>query len=262
MLAVQVARHAAIDWYSEKTNTLLKQAAELLNLPLDKLVTQTHRLAVDIAHHDYYEGVPQVAALLLQDRQAPLSTATVKTKAKADAAAVCLMPQVNLLQDTMLQLKQALVAKKDTDDIVHLVLQGMHDGIGLNRVVFARVDTERRHLRAHTIVGAENDPVFNRFSIQLNTPHLFVRLMDKSAAICINDDNREQYWRMVPVEFQKLIGTNSFMAMSVFADGELMGVVYADRHTSDCQLDAVSYKYFKTFCNALGQALHVLQKAS
>ena len=56
--------------------------------------------------------------------------------------------------------------------------------------------------------------------------------------------------------------TNSFTAMSVFANGELFGMVYADRHTSDCQLDNVSYNYFKKFCNSLGQALHVLQRAS
>lgn len=172
------------------------------------------------------------------------------------------MPQVNQLQNVLNQLKLAIVSKKSADEILHIVLQGMHDGIGLNRVVFARLDTERRFLRASTIVGAENDPVFNRFSIQLNTPHLFVKLLDKAAAFCINDDNRNQYWQMVPAEFQTLIGNNSFMAMSVFANNELFGVVYADRHTNDGQLDAVSYKYFKTFCNALGQALHVLQNAS
>jgi HD-like signal output (HDOD) protein len=263
MLAVQLARHAAIDWYSSKTNTLLKQAAEWLNVPLDKLVTQTHQLAVDIAQHDHYQGVLQAAALLIQDRPALQTAVGEKPAAKTEShAAVCLMPQVNLLVDILNQLKQALVLKKDTDEIVRIVLQGMHDGVGLNRVVFAKLDADRRYLRASAIVGAENDPVFNRFSIKLNTPHLFVRLLDKSQAVCINDENRDQYWRMVPVEFQKLIGTNSFTAMSVFANGELFGMVYADRHTSDCQLDNVSYNYFKKFCNSLGQALHVLQRAS
>ena len=172
------------------------------------------------------------------------------------------MPQVSLLQDILNQIKQAIVLKQGSDEIIRLVLQGMHDGIGLNRVVFAKLDPDRRYLRASAIVGAENDPVFNRFHIKLNTPHLFVRLLDKSAAICINDGNREQYWRMVPVEFQKLIGTNSFMAMSVFANGQLVGMAYADRHTSDCQLDDVSYNYFKKICNTLGQALQVLRQAS
>jgi HD-like signal output (HDOD) protein len=263
MLAVQVARHAAIDWYSDKINTFLKQAADWLNVPLHKLTTQTHRLAVDIAHHDYYEGVPQTAALLILDRASQPHPAAAKPESKPEKhAAVCLMPQVNLLQDVLNQVKIAVAARKDTDEILRIMLQGMHDGIGLNRLVFATLDADRRYLRANAIVGAENDPVFNRFQIKLNTPHLFVRLLDKSAAVCINDHNRDQYWRMVPVEFQKLIGTNSFMAMSVFANGELLGMVYADRHTSDCQLDNVSYNYFKKFCNTLGQAMQVLQQAS
>ena len=234
-----------------------------MNTPLDKLVVQTHRLAVDIAHSAHYEGVLQSAALLIQDRPGLQTIVGGKASEKTELhAAVCLMPQVNLLQDILNQLKQALLLKKDIDEIVRIVLQGMHDGIGMNRVVFAKLDPDRRYLRASAIVGAENDPVFNRFSIKLNTPHLFVRLLEKSQAIYINNDNRDQYWGMVPIEFRKLIGTNSFMAMSVFSNNELVGLVYADRHTSDCQVDSVSYNYFKKFCNGLGQALQVLRRAS
>ena len=244
-------------------NTLLKQAAEWLDIPLNKLITQAHHLAVDIAHHEHYTGVLQAAAMLIQDRPGPIQSNAEKTESKNEThAAVCLMPQVNILQDILNQLKQALHLRKDSEEIIRIVLQGMHDGIGLNRVVFAKLDPDRRNLRASAIVGAENDPIFNRFSIKLNPPHLFNHLLDKSQAVCINDENREQLWRMVPVEFQKLIGTNSFMAMSVFSNGALLGVVYADRHTSDCQLDNVSYSYFKKFCNALGQAFQVLRQAA
>lgn len=257
MLAVQVARHAAIDWYNNKTNMLLKQAAEWLGQPQDKITSQAHRLAVDIAHHNYYDGVLQTAALLIQDRPGTVITPSkqVPTPKNDTGAAICLMPQLNLLQDSLNQLKQGLELGKDQDEILRIVLQGMHDGIGLNRVVFATPDPEGRQLRASAIIGAENDPVFNRFQIRLNIPHLFSRLLEKPQAVYINNDNRDQYWRMVPIEFQKLIGTNSFMAMSVFVKGKLMGLIYADRHTSDCQVDKVSYRYFKKLCATLGQAL-------
>lgn len=259
MLAVQVARHAAIDWYNDKTNNLFKQAAKWLDQPQDKITTQAHRLAVDIAHHNDYDGVLQSAALLIQDRPGPLSPGLDAPPARRETgAAVCLMPQLNLLQDSLNRLKHALSLDRDRDEILHIVLQGMHDGIGLNRVVFATRDPERRLLGASAIVGAENDPSFNRFQVKLNARHLFSLLLEKPQAVYINDDNRDQYWSMVPVEFQKLIGTNSFMAMSVFVDGELAGLVYADRHTSDCQIDRTSYGYFKKLCQTLGQALQHL----
>lgn len=205
--------------------------------------------------------------MLIQDKPGlptpSKETTEEDTDTQTDAqAAVCLMPQVSLLQEILNELKQAIASRQEIEEIIHIVLQGMHDGIGLKRVVFARPDPEHRYLRANSIVGAENDPVFNRFSIKLDIPHLFVRLLDKSQAICINDTNRGQYWGMVPVEFKKLIGTNSFMAMSVFTNNKLVGLVYADRHTSDCQIDTVSYNYFKKFCNTLGQALQLLQSAS
>jgi hypothetical protein len=79
--------------------------------------------------------------------------------------------------------------------------------------------------------------------------------------VYINDENRTQYWSMVPTDVQKLIGTNSFMAMSIFANGKLDGVIYADRHTSACQIDKSSYQYFKKLCGTLAQAMEISQRA-
>lgn len=259
MLAVQLARGAAIDWYSDKTLTIQKQAAKWLDLPLPKLISQTHLLAVEIAHHAYYSDVLQTAALLIQDPvvNAGISPATVHAKEQPHSAAICLMPQINVLKDTLGRLKQAVALKQPEDEIIDIVLEGMHDGIGLNRVVYAVHDPGERRLKARAIVGAENDPVFNRFAIRLNSTHLFTQLLEKSQAVCINDANRSYYWSMVPVDFKQLIGTNSFMAMSLNHADTPRAIVYADRHTSACQVDAVSYDYFKKLCSSLGQALQI-----
>ena len=139
-------------------------------------------------------------------------------------------------------------------------MKGLHDGVGLNRVVYTQFDNESKNLVAKAIIGADNDPLFNRFSIQLAQAHLFQQLIGKPQAICINDSNRKQYWSLVPAEFQKLIGTNSFAAMSIFLNNKLHGLVYADRHTSSCQIDTSSYNYFKKLCNSLSRALGMIQK--
>jgi hypothetical protein len=135
----------------------------------------------------------------------------------------------------------------------------MHDGIGLNRVVYAQLDQEKRNLQAKLVVGADNDPIFSRFSVKLDQPHLFKLLIGKSLAVVINDENRAKFWSMVPAEVQKLIGTNSFVAMSIFIKGKFDGVIYADRHTSACQIDNNSYQYFKKLCNSLAKAIEIVQ---
>lgn len=262
MLAVQLARGAAIDWYSEKTCRIQEQAAEWLNIPVDQVIIESHQHAVDIARIVHFEGVPQTAALLLM---LPVKENKTSTEVSADEAVddadICLMPRLNVLRDTLARLQQAVKEHKDTDEVIHIGLKGMHDGLGLNRVVYARLDTVDNMLKASAIIGADNDPIFNRFQVKLDQPHLFRLLIDKTQSVCINDTNRHQYWPMVPVEFQKLIGTNSFAAMSVFIKDRPVGIFYADRHTSACQLDDTSYQYFKKLCTTLAQAMGYTRQA-
>lgn len=259
MLAVQLARSAAIDWYSDKMSAIYKQAAELLEMEIDDVCRQSHTLAVEVARQTNYYGVMQSASLLPQIRNHTEQKQIKQTISKDYQADICLTPQINVLRDTLAKLKLAIQKKQSQASMIRICMQGMHDGIGLNRVVFAVTDDENKSLRVKLVMGADNDPVFNRFKINLNKPHLFFKLIKKPQAVCINDSNRQKFWPLVPIEFRKLIGTNSFMAMSVFNGDKLLGLFYADRHTSACQVDDKSYSYFKNMCNTLGQAIGKIQ---
>ena len=134
-------------------------------------------------------------------------------------------------------------------------MDGMHDGIGLNRVVFALLTQERHQLRARAIAGSDNDPAFNRFLIELNGAHLFTRLMEKPQALWINDTNRVKFWPLVPRPFQRIIRGNSFLVLSVFVKGKPVGMFYADRHSAACHLDAHAYHRFKQLGMLAAQAM-------
>lgn len=261
MLAVQLARSAAIDWYSDKMMSIYEHASELLDITIDEIIRQSHLLAVDIARQTQFYSVMQSASLLPQIKSKTSQTTIKQSVATDYEADICLMPQINLLKNALEQLKTAVQEKQTVDKILKIFLQGLHDGIGLNRVVYTQFESESNRLVAKAIFGADNDPVFSRFSIQLNQASLFQQLASKSQAVCVNDANRKKFWSLVPVEFQKLIGTNSFTAMSIYVDNKLHGIVYADRHTSSCQVDNTSYNYFKKLCGSFSAALGIAQKA-
>ncbi len=262
MLGVQLARGAALDWYGEKTCNIQKQAAEWLKTNLSQLISGTHILAVDVAHESALYGVAP-AALELASIPPAIKTENEDQESEEieeDGAEICLMPQVESLKLLLGILTQKKLPTENTYELISHILKGLHDGIGLNRVVFARLDAEAKLLKAEKIIGVDNDPLFSRFEINLTTPHLFSRLMEKSQAVLINDQNRTKFWPLVPKEFQKLINTNSFVAMSIFVDDEAIGLIYADRHNSACQIDERGYNYFKTACRQASQAFKRLPK--
>ncbi len=255
MMAVQLSRVATIDWYSGKMMGIYEHMSELLKISIADISRQSHKLAIEIAQTNQYKGVLQAAALLprLQNVEEPKQLK--QTIAQDYQADICLMPQVSILRATMEKLRNAVKARQDKSKLLNICLQGLHDGIGLNRVVFATLDSEQDHLSATASIGTDNDPVFNQFSINLQEKDIFKLLLKKSQAICINDSNRNKFWALVPEEFQKIIGTNSFVAMSIFMNNSPIGIIYADRHTSSCQVDDSSYQYFKKLCRSYSDAV-------
>ena len=257
MLAVQLARAAAVDWHGGKTQVIQQQVAEFLDIPIDKIATANHKLAVSVAHATDLYGVRPAAALLpmLDDK---LNEEIIQLKNPNEHADICLIPQMPLLIKLIENIKNA-----DSDislkELIHLVLAGMHDGIGLNRVVFATRNKDTQTIIPYAIKGADNDPVFNRFSIKLQEKNLFERLMQKSQAIVINNNTRNTFWELVPKDFKNFIVTNSFTAMSVYVKDVEIGVFYADRHTQDCQIDDISYRLFKSLCTTAVAAMEKMK---
>jgi HD-like signal output (HDOD) protein len=172
---------------------------------------------------------------------------------------VCLLPQSTIFLQTLRDLQQG-VGKMDLSELMRKTVHGMHDGIGLNRVVFCMLGPNRKKLVSRYMLGADNDPIFSRFEIDLEKPHLFTRLLDKQVSLWINDDNRKKFWPLMPPEVKTLIKTNSFFAMSIHVDGKPIGLFYADRRSLDCKLDALAYKQFRQMCQFAAKGLANLAK--
>lgn len=256
MLAVQVAQCAFIDWYSPRTLEFYQMTAEWLNDDIENVIRQSHRLAVDIARNsELYHTQPAAALLpMLPSVQKLTQEKSAVRPSSNDIADICLIPQPGVLKSAIQEINK-LVHGKNALELIARAVHGMHDGIGLNRVVFAEYDPVTLQLKSRIVAGASNDPHFSRFNISLKKPSLFSELMKKTQGILINDVTRQKFWPMIPEEFARFIGTNSFIAVSLHIKSRPLGLFYADRHTSSCQLDNTSYNYFKTLSVNIGKIL-------
>lgn len=255
MLAVQLARHAAFNWYDRKMYQLQEKAAEWLNQPISSLIRDTHQFAVEVARDSSFYSVNPAAARLLSN---PVKMDEASEQ-QSGHAGICLIPQLSVLRETIQILKGLPTKPQELNNIITPTLHGLHDGVGLNRVVFALFHPEEKIFIAYQIIGADNDPSFGRIRMNVTQNNLFSYLVTKTQSVWVNEKNREKIWPLVPQEFQKTIKTDSFFAMSVQLHTKVFGIFYADRHTTDCQLEPVSFKYFKALCM---QAETALQRIS
>lgn len=254
MLAVQLARYATTSWTHPKTIQLMADASEWLGVDnLNSIIAACHSTSAEAARGSAYYGIMHAAIQLVQLPTVEQTVTSTETAIPDFGAGICLSPQLDVLKDQLRKLNDPKLTNQA--EIITIAVNALHDGIGLNRVVFAVTDEENQSLNAHMVAGTENDPHFNRFHISLKQPHLFYHLMEKMQGIWLNDKNREKFWPLVPKEFQRMIMINSFLAMSIFIEDKPIGLVYADRHTKDCLLDMHSYQYFKTVCSQFSKSL-------
>ena len=210
-------------------------------------------------------GEPQASGASANARAEEISpppAQTVKPVAReqTNIAQVCLTPQPEVFAQSFSDLKKGIGNLK-LNDLMRTAIHGMHDGIGLNRVVFTMLTPDRSTLISRFLIGADNDPIFSRFVIKLDKPHLFTRLMEKQVSLWVNDDNRAKYWPLVPGQVKTLIKTNSFFVMSIHLRGKPIGLFYADRRSVECKLDAHAYTQFRQLCQLVTKGLASLSNS-
>jgi len=261
MLACQLARLAEEGWYTVEMLECTQHIADYLEYDFSRTIEMIHSNAVAAAREsDWYEVIP-AAALLPIIPEFDLDNEGNAIIEAAEHHHFCLMPQLDVYQEITLQI-QTEARKLNLNSLMDLVTRCLHDGLGLNRVVFAMVEgLEREELNARYMSGTDNDPEFNQFKIDLVPANLFTHVMKKAQSIWLNEGNKEKYWKLVPDSLKKIINTSSFFAGSVFVDEKPIGLFYADRHVDDCHLDEATYKRFKVLIQLVGKAIEA-QRAS
>lgn len=255
-LASKLVHLSETGWYTEEMVECLESVARLLDKDFDEVVKMVHKNALEVARETAHYGISCSASLL------PMTSAdwpTVHGEKRDENAArhFCLVPQGLIYEQTLEVLSQVSKNSLNQAEILELAVAGLHDGLGLNRVVFAYLRKDRIKLEGHYIQGADSDPNFSQFSIdvELSNKDLFTQLLQKPRSVWVNKENHERLGELLPEEFKTLIQTDEFYAMSIFYHGKPLGIFYADRHLRDSHLDDKSYAGFKKLCLQVSKAL-------
>lgn len=268
LLAVSIAHLAERGWYGHCMEATLEAMAETLNLPLDVTIWLVHQTAVAAARHWEWYGVTPAAAWLpllpgpWEDEAVPAAAVAPEPEANVATADVCLMPDHAGLLGVIEEIRAHLDGTLDLHDMMTLVLKGMHEGIGLNRIVFALITRDRASLKAKYVHGAPPGSPLRHFEVDMRNPNLFARLLEKMQGVWFGAANAKTLSPLIPPEVRQIIGEGEFFAMSLFVHGKPVGLFYADRkHDGACGLDEHSYSEFKKLCLLAAEGLgHLARK--
>ena len=249
MLATQIARYAFSAWRHPMQLDDLRLAGTILELEQPDLAQRINRVLDDFNHMAIDYGLAPLKHLPIGHDGRPATLVLPRQ------VVFCLVPRA----DDFAAAITALGAGEpiDRESVLANLLRGLHRGLGLNRVVFATYCPREETLTAEYLVGTDFEPSFNRFSLSRADGGLFAELLDAPSAVWLNDDNQADLASRVPAPLLELIGVTRFFVMSLWVRGRAIGLVYADRRTESCRLDARSYQSFREL---VGQAAQCLER--
>lgn len=263
IIGAALARHAASGWHSPKLSADYEVIAGQFNFSVDEVIAIVHHNAV--VEGRFWEAfhVPPAAAWLpMLPGEWPEEPDEDEKEQRQATPAACLMPNSHELQRVMDEIAAHLDGTLNLHDMMSLVLKGLHEGIGLDRVVFALMTADRGIVRAKYVLGADKDSPLRNFQFETKSPHLFSRLLSKMQSVWVNASNKATFASLLPDDICHMIGgSGDFFAMSVFVHDKPVGLVYGDRRHGSCQLDEHSYQEFKRLTLRAAQGLaHLARK--
>ncbi len=277
---LDIAHRSRHGWWDEHLLADYQALADIENTPLEVIVQTVHRNAVRAAHHGAWIPAPPAAAWLPMlpgewpQQTAPAAAApqmpaaegapaeaAAKSPPAQPEAAVCPMPDRQQLDACMQEIGRHLDGSLDLNQMLALVLKGLHHGLGLTRVIFAMLTPDGQRVKSRFTLGVSAQEPLRHLEFPLHSKDLFGQLMTRMQGVWLRPENQARLLPLIRPELRAMIGDGEFLAMSLFVGDKPFGLIYADRGRTGCCLDAATYEDFKRLCLLAVRGLAKLKKA-
>lgn len=116
------------------------------------------------------------------------------------------------------------------NNVLVKVLEGIHEAIGLNRVLLCLLSLDRSQYIGRIAVGHDNELLKEYFNFPLKSESdIFARIISEGSEITVQDSSEPQWKNMLPPDFESKIAAKSFVASSLRSGPKPIGFIYADR---------------------------------
>ena len=165
-------------------------------------------------------------------------------------------PNKDMLLELIEQFNKQASSFKDIHEILLTCNKAINEGLGMRRTFICVLDKSGEALRPLYCVGIEKDSPIRGLKIKVGTNRFFAKLLGQAASMKVDNKNFSQAKNMIAPDVMKILSNENFMAMSLFANGKPIGVVYADASPGEDSISEKEYQAFKKICQSAGNALN------
>ncbi|QYJ83633.1 MULTISPECIES: HDOD domain-containing protein [Shewanella] len=233
-------------------NHRIKQAADMLDLEVDEFkgrMIQCSHATRKLA--DTY-GAKVLVAFLPDTHQLTLA-------AEPEAEPIKVREfNVDLQLKKLRELTDCAINKANFNEVITITLSGLLDGIGMDRCAVMLLSPNRKRLQPRVVLGENGDKMKNEFIVELNhDKNVFAESVDLKKPLFIDNPSSEKWRLYTDEELRRHTSAMGFMLAPILVDNKVIGLLYADRHSSERKLAEVDFERFTHFAQLTNLCLSV-----
>lgn len=172
---------------------------------------------------------------------------TEKEKSKDDSDIQVLQPDQSLQLKILRDLANTVSDQVDVNTVFQMALEGMHRGVGLERVVLAFFI--EKSIKTKYVLGQFTDGWREKFffPIEGGEDNIFSFNLDKQQPIWINEQYITSHQHLYPESVKSVIGCHPSIIGVLRVNGRNAALFYADRGDTQQAIKTDHYESFKHF---------------
>ncbi len=245
----RLSRAALYGWDSPQSKKVLREIMDFTGLNAEDALGLVKSGADQAAEVALSYGVAEACPLI------PSSSSKVVEAGERRKVSKMLKGDPSLQLSILRELASAAQDNLDVNTIFQMVLEGMHRGIGLERVSIAFIDKHK--LKAKYVLGEGTEHWRSRFLFDIGpySDNIFTRAIEKGGAHWYTQDMLKSSPGLISTEISPILGKFPSFLYVLQLEERKVALFYADRWTFGGQLEEEQFESFKHFASQAQMSL-------
>ncbi|TLX53352.1 histidine kinase [Stutzerimonas nosocomialis] len=257
-LGVRISEAALEGWSSPGMQQAIAELANYIDVTPEEALSQV------LASADEAVKVATTFGAGLVSRLIPSTDPEQISLQQAQRRASLLQPDLTLMQQALQELGQQATGRGEVGLILDTLLEGLHRGAGLERVMLAVLAEQQTMFRAKRAVGEGTQSWLDGFLLPVappRQPHIFSYVLRHREALWMGVPASSNLNDMVSEPIRQWLGKGMFFIAPLMAGTRQIGVLYADSRLSGRALTHEQFVAFQRFTQLTGRCLEGLGRS-
>lgn len=254
LLGEEISQVSKKGWDSAEMKSLIKRISSFTGIGSNEVEKMMHDSANEAADVAANYGSDVLVAMIPSKR--PIDT--VGDNESSDI--IEHQPNPELQLQILQELTGMMMDGVDMNALFQMVLEGLHRGVGLERVCLAIFDKGRETVSAKYMLGegTENWRKTFKFNFVKSRSGFLFQLFSKGRPSWVGNKHFKELSAAVTPDYIGVTGIREFLISPIKANKKPVGFLYADLGVSKRDLSEAYFNGFKHFCAQINMSLAVI----